>query len=93
MTGAPFAVGTLVAMAKNKPPEPSLDDLTYERAVEQLEQIIAAVESGGVGLEASLTQTEQGMKLIQHCRAILDRAEQRIAELSVDDDGELQPKQ
>lgn len=81
-------------MSKKNPAKTELpDDLTYEQAIEKLESIIDQIESGDVGLEASLAQTEQGMKLIARCRAILDRAEQKIVELSVDDDGQLKPKQ
>lgn len=69
--------------------QPDLSKLTYERAVEQLEAIIEGIESGEVGLEKSLEQAEAGMKLIKHCRGILDRAEKKITELSVNDDGEL----
>lgn len=84
--------GYTLSMAKKKPEESPEPDMTYEQAIEQLESIIDAIESGEVGLEASLAQTEQGMKLITHCRGILDRAEKRIAELSVDEQGALKPK-
>ncbi len=64
--------------------------LKFEEAIEQLERIIEGVESGEVGLEESLSQYENGMKLIAHCRTILTAAEKRIAELTVDADGQLQ---
>ncbi len=62
----------------------------FEQAIDQLEQIIDEVESGEVGLEQSLKHYEQGMKLVDRCRTILDQAEQRIAELKPDDEGNLQ---
>jgi exodeoxyribonuclease VII small subunit len=55
---------------------------TFEEAVAQLEQIVAAIESGQIGLEDSLSRYEQGMTLVQHCRGILDRAEKRIEVLT-----------
>ena len=61
----------------------------FEQSVEQLERIIEQVESGQVSLEESLSRYEQGMKLVQHCRSILERAETRIKELTVDASGEL----
>ena len=61
----------------------------FEEAVDQLEQIIEGIESGDTGLEDSLTQYEQGMKLIQHCRSILDTAEKKIAELTAGDNEQL----
>jgi len=52
--------------------------LTFEQSVAQLEAIVQAIESGQIGLEESLAKYEQGMKLVSHCRGILDRAEKRI---------------
>jgi exodeoxyribonuclease VII small subunit len=52
--------------------------LTFEQSVAQLEAIVQAIESGQIGLEESLAKYEQGMKLVGHCRGILDRAEKRI---------------
>lgn len=61
----------------------------FEEAIEQLESIIEKVESGQIGLEESLSQYERGMKLVKQCRQILDTAERRIGELSVDGSGRL----
>ena len=54
---------------------------TFENSVAQLEQIVAAIESGQIGLEESLAKYEQGMDLVKRCRAILDKAEKRIEQL------------
>ncbi|MFG0248438.1 MAG: exodeoxyribonuclease VII small subunit [Phycisphaeraceae bacterium JB051] len=61
----------------------------FEESIEQLEEIIEQIESGEIGLEDSITQYEKGTKLIEKCRAILDRAQARITELTVDGNGEL----
>lgn len=61
-------------------------ELTYEQAIEQLEAIIDRIESGEVGLEQSVAEYERGMALRRHCHAILSRAEQRITELTPEDD-------
>lgn len=72
-----------------KPPKPEstddLADLSYEDAAERVEAISDRIESGEIGLEESLAQYEQAMKLLAHCKRILDRAEQRITELTPDD--------
>ena len=65
------------------------DELRFELAIGQLEQIIEEIESGQIGLEQSLSAYERGMKLIVRCRSILDTAEKRIAELTVEPDGTL----
>ena len=63
--------------------------MSFEVAQKQLEQIIQRIESGDIELEQSLEQYEKGMKLIIHCRGILDRAEKRIEELTITDDGNI----
>jgi exodeoxyribonuclease VII small subunit len=62
--------------------DPSVSELSYEQAMDQLEAIVARIERGEVGLEESVKQYEQGMVLIARCREILGRAEQRVEELS-----------
>lgn len=58
-------------------------DLSYEQAQQELETIIERIESGQIGLEQSIAQYERGVALVRHCRRILDRAEQKFTELSV----------
>lgn len=60
-------------------------EVRFEEAIERLEAIIDRIERGEVGLEESLSEYERGVGLIRRCREILDKAEQRIAELSVED--------
>lgn len=62
-------------------------DLSFEQAIDNLEGIVERIESGEVGLEAALSQYEQGQALIKRCRGILDKAERRIAELTDDKEG------
>lgn len=63
-------------------PDPSLDGLTFEQALAQLESIVDRIESGEVGLETALAEYEKGVALLKRCRSILDHAEQRITELT-----------
>jgi len=67
----------------------NIEKLSFEQSLEQLEAIIERIESGEVGLEASLKEYEAGAKLVKRCRAILDKAEKRIAELTADEEGGL----
>jgi exodeoxyribonuclease VII small subunit len=60
---------------------------TFEESVAQLEQIVAAIESGQIGLEQSLAKYELGMELVKKCRGILDRAEKRIEQLTETKEG------
>lgn len=71
-------------MAKRRTAE-SNGGPSFEQSLEDLESIIARVESGEVGLEKSIEEYERGVELIKRCRAILERAEQRIQHLSLED--------
>jgi len=66
-------------MAKNEKKENSL---SFEQAIEQLNQIVGRIEQGQVPLADSLQQYEKGMKLIQYCRGVLQDAEKRIEKVS-----------
>jgi exodeoxyribonuclease VII small subunit len=54
----------------------------FEEALAEVEQIIRRIESGEVGLEQSIAQYERGVKLIRHCRGVLDKVEHRVVELT-----------
>ncbi len=60
---------------------------TFEEALTQLESIVSAIEEGKIGLEASISEYEKGMRLIRYCRSILAEAEGKIQQLQVADDG------
>lgn len=66
------------------------ENLSFEAAVGQLQEIVQALESGEFGLDESLSRFEEGMKLIGHCRRKLEAAEGRITLLTGRDaEGEL----
>lgn len=58
-----------------------IGSLTFEEAFEQLQQIVEQIEQGEVGLEESIGRYERGMKLIAHCRRVLQKAEQKVLQL------------
>jgi exodeoxyribonuclease VII small subunit len=71
------------------PAAPDLDaiaKLSYEDAIDRLEHLIDRIESGEIGLEASVAAYEEGMALKAHCERIQNRAEQRVRELDDADD-------
>lgn len=77
-------MGTVAAMpAKKAQSETGKSaEPPFEEAIESLEAIIERIEKGEVGLEESLAEYEKGVALVQRCREILGRVEQRITELS-----------
>ena len=58
--------------------EVSLDNLTFESALAELEKIVREMEDGQIGLEESLTHYEKGVTLLRKCYGQLQKAEQRI---------------
>ncbi|NLF30886.1 MAG: exodeoxyribonuclease VII small subunit [Planctomycetes bacterium] len=63
--------------------------VTFEQALESLEQIVASIESGEIGLEESIVKYAEGIKLIKHCRGVLDAAEKKIQLLTAEDEETL----
>ena len=57
---------------------------SFEDALAELEQILSDIEGGDVPLEESLVKYERGQFLIQHCRAVLSKAETQIEMLGKD---------
>lgn len=70
-------------MAKKKAAEKKreteqADELNFERALQEVEQIVSLLEGGQLGLSESLKQYEQGIKQLKRCHELLDSAEQRV---------------
>lgn len=63
--------------------------LDFEASLEQLEELIEQLESGELSLEESLKTFEQGIKLTRQCQQALKAAEQKVAVLMKQDDGEM----
>ena len=53
--------------------------ITYEKARDELAEIVEQLESGEVGLEESLKLWERGEELVKVCQEWLDSAKARIA--------------
>jgi exodeoxyribonuclease VII small subunit len=53
----------------------------FEKSLEQLEQIVEKMEGGDMGLEESLKQFEQGIKLAKNCQNALTQAELKVNQL------------
>jgi exodeoxyribonuclease VII small subunit len=63
-----------------------MNTLSFEEAFEQLEAAVA-LQDGQMPLERALHYYEEGMKLAQHCNDLLEKAELRVQQLSVTNEG------
>jgi len=61
---------------------------SYEAAVEELEQLVARLESGAMPLEQLLSGYQRGAELLKFCRDKLETVENQIKVL---DEGTLKP--
>jgi exodeoxyribonuclease VII small subunit len=67
---------------------PDIAALPFERALEELEQIVRRLERGEVPLEESIQIYERGEALKRHCESLLKRAEARIEKITLSPSGE-----
>jgi exodeoxyribonuclease VII small subunit len=58
--------------------------LTFERAIEELESIVKRLEDGRVPLEESVTIYERGEALKRRCEDLLRQAEARVQKITLD---------
>ncbi|MBT3198986.1 MAG: exodeoxyribonuclease VII small subunit [Phycisphaerales bacterium] len=58
--------------------------LSFEQALERIEEIVSEIEDGSVPLEESIEKYAEGTKLIAHCRTVLGKAEKKIQLLTKD---------
>jgi exodeoxyribonuclease VII small subunit len=56
-------------------------ELTFEQALERLEAIVSALESGDKGLEESISLFEEGTRLSRLCQEMLTAAQGKIEKL------------
>ena len=64
-------------MTPNSPPEA----LTFEKAIDELESLVARMEDGKLPLEESLAAYQRGAELIKYCEGRLADVQARIAVL------------
>jgi exodeoxyribonuclease VII small subunit len=69
-------------------PADDVSALSFEAALEQLEQIVAKLESGKAPLAESIAIYERGEALKRHCETLLKAAESRIEKIVLSRDGQ-----
>ena len=75
----------------NKIPE-DIKQLSFERALAELEEIVDNLESGSVDLEKSIENYTRGSLLRLHCQSKLDEAVLKLEEIKVSSDGKVSKK-
>jgi exodeoxyribonuclease VII small subunit len=76
--------------AKQDASGPEVSSLSFEKAVAELESIVARLERGDVALDQSIEIYERGEALKKHCETLLSAAENRIEKIRLDRAGKPQ---
>ena len=72
-----------MAEAKMQP----VAEMTFEAALQELERVVASLESGDVALEQSIALYARGDELRRHCDEKLKLAQARVEEITQGPDG------
>lgn len=69
-------------MKKSSVPQPK----SFEEALAELEQCVQRLEDGQISLEEALRCYENGISLFNHCNDLLNKARERILQLTGEDE-------
>ena len=67
----------------------NIDELTFEQGIKKLENILSKLESEDTPLDQMISLYEEANRLTVICKKKLDDADQRMAKLVKNENGEL----
>ena len=67
--------------------ERPVTEMSFEEAMRELEAVVDKLERGDVALDASIALYERGAALKKRCEDELKRAEEKVAQITLDTDG------
>lgn len=79
----------MMAEAKATATAVPVGKLSFEAALQELEQVVARLESGSVPLEESIALYARGAALRRHCEDRLKAAEEQVARIAEGPDGSV----
>ncbi|MBF9042534.1 exodeoxyribonuclease VII small subunit [Rhodobacterales bacterium HKCCE4037] len=68
--------------------ETPIEEMSFEDAIRELEQVVTQLDRGEVALEDSIKLYERGAALKARCEAKLKEAEEKVAQITLDANGE-----
>lgn len=71
--------------SSSKRVEKSMEELTYEEALAELEEIVSALEGEQSQLDESIKLFERGQALAAHCGTLLEAAELKVKQVAGDE--------
>jgi len=64
-----------------------VEELSFEQAMAELEEVVGRLERGDVALDESIRLYERGALLKKRCEAKLKEAEEKVAAITLDAEG------
>ncbi len=65
-----------------------VEQMSFEEAMAALEQVVERLDRGDVPLEEAISLYERGAQLRRRCEAKLKEAEEKVAKLTLDGNGQ-----
>ena len=65
-----------------------VDQMSFEEAIRELEQVVGKLERGDVALEDSIALYERGAALKKRCETKLSEAEEKVAKITLGEGGQ-----
>ena len=66
-----------------------IEEMSFEDAMRELEKVVSDLERGDVPLEQSIALYERGAQLKQRCQTKLKEAEEKVALITQEGDGNV----
>jgi exodeoxyribonuclease VII small subunit len=66
----------------------AIDQMSFEDAIRELEKVVTALDRGDVALDESIALYERGAALKARCEAKLKEAEEKVAQITLDGNGQ-----
>ena len=66
----------------------AVDQMSFEDAMKELETVVGQLERGDVALDQSIALYERGAALKARCEAKLKEAEEKVAKITLDGQGQ-----
>jgi exodeoxyribonuclease VII small subunit len=83
----------MVTITEIEPEESQGEEISYEEALSELEQIVSAMETDQSSLEESLALFERGRALVARCAVLLGKAELQLQTLLPQLEDDFEPSE
>lgn len=70
----------------------SVEKLSFEQALAELEEIVRGLESGDAKLDDAIGAYERGAALKRHCETKLQEAQEKVERIQLSSDGKIEAK-